>query len=136
MKHIALILAALLLFLLPPAVTVPAGPAGAVPSGPESAVPVWQFCHGVRDGLETAVITGFTTDCEEGPIPYEMTAEEKEEIRDLAVNGVITGKANDMSVTGGTWVYRFETPEGKYLLSIEMYKGLIVSADGMYEYSR
>ena len=41
-----------------------------------------------------------------------------------------------MSVTGGTWIYSFETPEGTHLLSIEMYKGLIVAVDGMYSFSR
>ena len=50
------------------------------------------------------------------------------------MNGVITGKANDTSVTGGTWVYSFETPAGEHLLSVEMYRGLIVAADGMYSF--
>ena len=63
-----------------------------------------------------------------------MTAEEIEDIRNIAINGMITGKANDMSVTGGTWFYTFETPEGKHLLTIEIYKGWIVSVDGMYTY--
>ena len=101
------------------------------PSGFKS-VPVWQFCRGVRDGLETAVITGYKNSCEEGPCEYEMTPEEADEIRALAISGVVTGKANDLSVTGGTWTYSFETPEGKHLLSVEMFKGWIVSADGMY----
>ena len=100
------------------------------------AVPVWKFCHGVNEGLESAVIRGYQSDCEEGPIEYEITPEEIDEIRDIAINGVITGKANDMSVTGGTWIYSFETPEGTHLLSIEMYKGLIVAVDGMYSFSR
>lgn len=104
--------------------------------GSLSAVPVWKFCHGLREGLETAVIRGYTLDCEQGPVEYEMTPEEIEEIRGIAMNGVITGKANDMSVTGGTWIYSFETEEGKYLFSIEMYRGLIVSADGMYSFAR
>ena len=43
-------------------------------------------------------------------------------------------KADDTSVTGGTWIYSFETPGGKHLLSIEMYRGLIVGSDGMYAY--
>ena len=102
---------------------------------PAQATPVWQFCHGVRDGLETAVITGYETDCEEGLIPVELSSGEAEEIRRLAIEGVVTGKANDMSVTGGTWVYTFKTPEGEYLLSIELYKGLLVSVDGMYNFS-
>ena len=101
------------------------------------AVPVWQFCKGVRDGLETAVIKGYETDCEEGPFEIELTPEEMEDIRDIAINGIITGQANDMSVTGGTRFYTFETTEGDHLLTIELYKGLIVdSATGMYNYSK
>ena len=97
-------------------------------------VPVWKFCHGLRDGLDTAVITGYTTDCEEGVLPAELTPEEAESIRRLAMNSRITGKASDEMVTGGTWVYSFETPGGKHLLSIEMYKGMIVGSDGMYRF--
>ena len=50
------------------------------------------------------------------------------------MNGQITEKADDTSVTGGTWIYSFETPGGKHLLSLEMYRGLIVGNDGMYRY--
>ena len=111
-----------------------------VPAGSDPAfepIPVWQFCHGRREGLETAVVRGYKSDCEEGPIEIELTPEEIEELRDIAINGVITGQANDLSVTGGTWFYSFETPEGEHLLTVELYKGLIVdSATGMYNYSR
>ena len=100
----------------------------------DAPVPVWKFCHGVRDGLDTAVITMYTTDCETGLIPAELSPEEAEWIRGIALNGVITGKANDTSRTGGTWVYTFETPAGEHLLSIEMYRGMIVAADGMYNF--
>ena len=106
------------------------------PAAAGEAVPVWQFCHGLRDGLETAVIRGYENDCEAGPGEIDLTPEEIEEIRSIALSGVITGKANDLSVTGGTWSYSFETPEGVHLLSIELYKGWIVSADGMYSYSK
>ena len=113
------------------------------PYGPEEddgadfrPVPVWKFCHGLRDGLDTAVITGYETDCEEGLLPIEMTPEETEEIRRIAMNGMITGQVNDESRTGGTWVYSFATPGGKHLLSIEMYNGLIAGADGMYSYEK
>ena len=97
-------------------------------------VPVWQFCHGVRDGLDTAVITLYTTDCETGLIPAELSPEDEAWIRGIAVNGVVTGKANDTAVTGGTWVYSFETPAGEHLLTIEVYRGLIVSSRGMYHF--
>ena len=95
-------------------------------------VPVWKFCHGLRDGLDTAVITAYRD--EETLIPLELTPEEAGSIRDLAINGVITEKASDESVTGNTWIYSFETPGGKHLLSFEMYKGHIVGSDGMYDY--
>ena len=108
------------------------------PQGPEEdstqPVPVWKFCHGLRDGLDTAVITAYTSDCEEGPIPAEITAEEAEQIRRLAMNGVVTEKASDEMVTGGTWIYTFETPGGKHLLTVEMYRGQIVGSGGMYSY--
>ena len=64
----------------------------------------------------------------------EITPEEAESIRHMAIYGMVTEKANDTFVTGNTWVYSFVTPAGKYLLSIEMYKGLIVSSDGMYSF--
>jgi len=129
MKRIHLLTAALLGILLIQTFTACAGAGARTES-----IPVWQFCHGLRDGLETAEIKCFMTDCEEGLIPVEMTGEEIEEIRRLAINGTVTGKANDLAVTGGTWVYTFRTPEGKHLLSVELYRGLIVSRDGMYHY--
>ena len=97
-------------------------------------VPVWKFCHGLRDGLDTAVITASKTDCEAGPEPVELTPEEAESIRRMAICGMVTKKASDESITSNTWVYSFVTPAGKHLLSVEMYRGLIVSSDGMYSF--
>ena len=109
------------------------------PDGPdadfaETSVPVWKFCHGLRDGLGTAVITACISDCETGLTPAGLSPEETEWIRSVAVNGRIMKKADDTCVTGGTWIYSFETPGGKHLLSIEMYRGMIVGSDGMYAY--
>lgn len=105
-------------------------------AGNTDEIPMWKFCHAKSaEGLETAVITCYTTDCETGLIPCEdVTEEELEGIRRMALYGVVTGRENDMMVTGGTWVYTFETPDGEYLMSIEMYRGLVVSSDGMYSY--
>ena len=108
------------------------GDAGQAANG----TPVWKFCHGRRDGLETAVISCFTIDCEAGPVPEDISSEEAEDIRALTISGMVTEMANDMSVTGGTWVYSFDTPEGEHLLSVEIYRGLIVAADGMYGFVR
>ena len=96
--------------------------------------PIWQFCGGSSDGLESAEISGCAIDCEAGPIAFELTDEEKEEIRRLAMYGVVTGKENDTMTTGGTNVYYFENSEGECILAIELYSGLIVGRDGMYAY--
>ncbi len=97
-------------------------------------IPVWQFCHGNPDLLETAVITGSTLDCEAGPVPYAITKEEAEELRTLAMYGMVTGLENDEMVTGNTWLYAFETPDGDYIMTVELYRGLLVGSDGMYHY--
>ena len=114
----------------------PAEAADPAASGSEEPIPVWKFCHGRREGLETAVITTWYNDCEGGPSQVEVGPEEEEELRSLAINGVITGKANDMGVTGGTSFYSFMSPDGEHLLTIELYKGWIVAVDGMYNYSK
>ena len=64
----------------------------------------------------------------------EVSPGEAEWIRSIAMNGQIMEKADDTCVTGGTWVYAFYSPGGKYLLAIEMYRGLIVGSDGMHAY--
>ena len=84
---------------------------------------------------ETAVINAMMTDCEEGLIEEEMTEEDREEVIELLEHGIITGKENEMSVTGGTTVYVFRDAEGNYLGSIELYRGLAVGNDGMYSIS-
>ena len=48
----------------------------------------------------------------------------------------VTDLASEISVTGGTWIYTFTSPEGKHLLSVELYKGMLVGPYGMYNYSR
>lgn len=117
-----------------PAETVPSAPP-ADPDGWEE-IPVWKFCHAASpDGLDTAVIRCFTTDCEEGPVPAEVSEDELESIRSLALYGVVTGRRNDTMVTGGTWLYTFEAPDGTWLLSVELYQGLLVGPDGMYGFS-
>ncbi len=111
----------------------PQGPAEAE-TGEFQPMPVWKFFHGFRDGLDTAVISACDSSCEEGPLPVEISPEEAEKIRRLAMNGTVVKKANEMSVTGGTRIYTFTTPGGVHLLSIEIFEGLAVGSDGMYEY--
>ncbi len=133
-----MILAALLgiLILSLTACTCAAGtlPREADPTDACPDIPVWKFFHGDPDLLASAVITCSLLDCEAGPIPKEITPEETEELRTLAAYGVVTGKASDEMVTGNIWLYSFETPEGAYIMTVEMYRGLLVGPDGMYAY--
>ena len=100
-------------------------------------VPVWKFFHALTpEGLDTAVFTCSLSDCEAGPVPQELSEEDEKFVRDLAINGVVTDLASEISVTGGTWIYTFTSPEGKHLLSVELYKGMLVGPYGMYNYSR
>ena len=100
-------------------------------------VPVWKFFHALTpEGLDTAVFTCSLSDCEAGPIPQELSEEDEKFVRDLTINGVVTDLASEISVTGGTWIYTFTSPKGKYLLSVELYKGMLVGPYGMYNYSR
>ena len=32
-------------------------------------------------------------------------------------------------------LYSFETPEGKHIMTVELYRGLLVGPDGMYAYT-
>ena len=109
----------------------PWGPEESWP-GEEEETAVWEFCHGDPDLLESAVIKAYMTDCEEGLLPAELSAEEAEEIRALALYGAVTGRENDMMVTGGTWLYSFETLEGEHIMTLELYRGMLVGSDGMY----
>ena len=96
-------------------------------------MPVWKFFHALSpEGLDTAVITCYQTDCEVGPVPCEVPESELEEIRALALNGIVTEVADYTSVTGGTWLYTFTSPEGEHLLTVELWKGMLVSPYGMY----
>ena len=102
------------------------GPAGFLP------VSVRSFCGMAGPDLNRAVITGGVSDCEAGFIPAELSGEEAQRILDLILHGVVTGKANASAVTGGTNCFTVSDPEGRYLASLELYRGLLVRPDGMY----
>ena len=82
------------------------------------------------------VITGWDMDCEAGPIPFELSEENAEEIIQFILNNHVTGKANATMVTGGTTEYIISDENGNYLAALELYEGLLVRNDGMYHLSR
>ena len=77
-------------------------------------------------------ITVYESDCEIGLIDVKLTSEDYDFCLNLALRGVVTGKANAFAVTGGTTVIVYETADGDRLGSIELYQGLLCGNDGMY----
>ena len=102
------------------------GPAGFRP------VPVMTFLGREDVDLTDAEVEATVTDCEAGPRRIELAEPEKEGIIRMALNGRVTGKANGLMVTGGTTVYTFRRRDGSYLMSLELYDGMLVYLDGMY----
>lgn len=102
------------------------GPAGFQP------VPVAEFCHIDTAALEGTKIVGWYDDCEEGPIPMGDDAD-VEAARDIVLHGVVTGKANAIETSGDIDVYVFYDKDDNYVASIDLYHGLLVWYDGMYE---
>ena len=79
--------------------------------------------------IRASVITASVIDCEAGSIAVE---DPDESIIDFVLESAVTGKANATMVTGGTTVYGFYDADGAYIGSIELYRGLLVTSDGMY----
>ena len=102
------------------------GPAGFQPA------PVRAFCGWEEIDFSGVEVAAFAADCEAGPRALSLNAAERERLLRLLRQGVVTGKANAMRVTGGTVVYSFSDPAGNCLASLELYHGLLVRSDGMY----
>ena len=95
-------------------------------------VSIAAFCHldGIdRDGV---TVSAWYTDCEAGPRKRDLTEDEERQIIDRMKTGLVTGKENAVSVTGGTTAFFFSDRDGNSLGSIELYNGLLVRGDGMY----
>ena len=103
------------------------GPAGFAP------VSVAEFCGLDAEALLDAEIKALYEDCEAGIIELDPDTDFSE-ARDIALEGVVTGKANGIDTTGGITDYSFYSKTGDFLGSIRMYEGLIVKGDGMYEW--
>ena len=98
-------------------------------------VSVREFFGLEKADAATVVITAVENDCEEGPKEVPVTEKDREWALAMLERGIITRKVNDLSVTGGTASYLFHSAEGEYLGSIELYEGLAVKHDGMYQMS-
>ena len=117
-----------------PEVTSYAGMEGIGPMG-FSPVPMSLFCKGGTQDLSDAVVTRIYTDCEAGYFPNSVTEEEREYILQMLRTAMVTGKANNVFVTGGTNIFVFSDADGRQRFSFELYQGLLVCNDGMYTLS-
>ena len=102
--------------------------------GPEGfkPIPLAEFTGLETSDLLNAEITAYLTDCEEGSIPLELTAEDKSALMDLIRNGTVKGKADCVSSTGGVTGYTFHEPDGSQLGTVEFEDGLLVTGSGRY----
>ncbi len=106
------------------------GPAGFQP------VSLAEFCGYDPETVRGAALRCADQDCEAGSIQRELSPEEEEEIRELAVAGRVTGKENCAMVTGGTRSFSFYDEADRCVASLEFYRGLLVRPDGMYRVER
>ncbi len=110
--------------------------AGLIPDWGFAPVNIAQFLHLDAEKIANAQVRGALIDCEAGPIRETLSEAEQQEVIALTLQGIVTDKANATMVTGGTAVYSFYDAEDNYLGSIELYRGLLVTNDGMYQIQR
>ena len=102
--------------------------------GPEGFKPVTlrDFTGLDAGAVMQAEIQASEIDCEEGPIPLELSAEDKNGIKELVRDAVVTGKADCIASTGGMTAYNFYDSKGIFIGSIEFEDGLLLTNDGRY----
>lgn len=102
--------------------------------GPEGfkPVPLKDFTGLDAAAVTKAEIQAFEIDCEEGPIPLELSAEEENEIKKLVQDAVVTGKADCIESSGGMTAYDFYDSKGARIGFIELEDGLLLTNDGRY----
>ena len=106
------------------------GPQGFTP------IPLAEFLKLDVNAVMNAEIKGFLSDCEEGPIPLELTAEDKNNLTALIQNGIVTGKADCIVSTGGYNEYDFFDAAGNWIGSVGIEDGLLIKGDGHYYFDK
>ena len=132
MRKLILLTLICLAVMMPCAVLAEAASSGSGAPVISDPVPLIEFLGWEDYDLQNAAVQCSENDCEEGPIPVEITEEDREEILEFISENLVTGKENDLSVTGGTISWIFLDAGGNYLCSLELYDGLLVMNDGMY----
>ena len=102
------------------------GPKGFTP------VPLADFIGINPYALTNVEVEKIDNDCEEGPIPVEMTDEEIAELIALIQNGTVTGKADCIFSTGGWYSYYISDANGNQLGHIDLEDDLLFMNDGHY----
>ena len=104
----------------------PMGPAGFVP------VPLAEFTGLDPDAVGNAEIEGCLIDCEVGPIPLDLSTEDKASLVYLIRYAKVTGKADCVVSTGGMASYSFYDAEHKLIGTLDFEDGLLISGPGHY----
>ena len=98
-------------------------------------VPLAEFLELDVDAIMNAEIRGYLSDCEAGPIPLELTAEDKAGLISLIENGIVTGKADCIVSTGGFNVYDFFDTAGNWIGSVAIEDELLIRGEGHYYFT-
>lgn len=104
------------------------------PMGPQGfrPVPLAEFIGLDADAILSASVRGYLIDCEEGPIPLELTEKDITALVYLVRNAKVTGKADCVVSTGGVASYSFYDAEEKLIGTVEFEDGLLVWDAGHY----
>ena len=104
------------------------------PMGPQgfSPVPLAEFAGLDTDAVPSASVQGYLIDCEEGPIPLELTEKDITALVYLVRNAKVTGKADCVVSTGGMASYSFYDADEKLIGTLEFEDGLLVWGEGHY----
>lgn len=104
----------------------PIGPVGFTPASLAS------FIGLDADAVLNAKVEGYLIDCEEGPIPLELTAEDEAALIYVIRNAKVTGKADCVVSTGGMASYSFYDADDKLIGTVDFEDGLLLGPDGRY----
>ncbi len=104
----------------------PMGPQGFTPG------PLSEFTVLTEEVIAGAEIHGYLSDCEAGPIPMELSEEDRAKLIRLLRDAKVTGKADCVESTGGFYVYNFLRPEGGWIGGLMLEDGLLKGPEGRY----
>lgn len=90
------------------------------------------FCGITQVIPEDVSVEVCSLDCESGPVPLDVSAEQAADFLARLPRMRVTGMKNCFCVTGGTTIWTVNTASGEHIASFEFYGDALVRSDGMY----